>query len=97
MAWSLMNHMAAQSVTTLLDEHEEQFGALHDRKKAEGIIHAALWLCASRPDSTAAAYAWMKLMEVLGIKRWFFSEERLEEWCRRRADTPANEPGGPDA
>lgn len=84
MAWSLMNHMIAEKVAALVDEQKDGYPPtvvrFFTREKALGIIHAALWGHGVREDSTAGCYAFMNLMEVLGIKSWTFDEDEAAEF-----------------
>jgi hypothetical protein len=79
MAWSLANILAAEEVEKLIaakdDEYPPEIERFFDRGKALAIVHAALWGYGCRADSTAGAYAFMNLMEALGIKAWSFDEE----------------------
>ena len=76
MSWSLLNHMVAEHVDAVLSEVERVHGEpIPDKDQARAGIHAVLWHATSRPGSTAAGYAWMNLMEALGIKRWSFRDD----------------------
>lgn len=84
MAWSLMNHMIADKVETLLDEKREAYPPdvvrFFSREKALSIIHAAIWGYSVREDSTAGAYAFMNLMHALGIKQWTFDADEAAQF-----------------
>ncbi|WP_292325757.1 hypothetical protein [Mesorhizobium sp.] len=79
MVWSLANILAAEDVEKLVakkdDEYPPEVERFFDRGKTLAIIHAALWGYGCREGSTAGCYAFMNLMEALGIKAWSFDEE----------------------
>jgi hypothetical protein len=100
MAWSLLNHGAADKVAELLDEVKDNYPPevtrFFPREKAEAIIHAALWGHSSRVDGTAGCYAFMNLMDALGFKGWTYDAEEaavLTEYRTRRAKEAALAPG----
>jgi hypothetical protein len=89
MAWSLLNHMIADKVKALLDAQKDNYGPdvprFFSREKAEAIIHAAIWGYSSREDGTAGCYAFMNLMDALGIKTWSVDEDEAKAIQELRA------------
>jgi hypothetical protein len=100
MAWSLLNHMIADKVKALLDD-QSGYGPdvprFFPREKAEAIIHAAIWGYSSREGGDAGCYAFMNLMDALGIKAWTFDEDEAKEiremWTRRMRERAASPDG----
>jgi hypothetical protein len=83
-AWSLKNHLVADKVNALLDEDKDAYPPevvrFFPKDKALSIIHAAIWGYGVREDSTAGCYAFMNLMEALGIKCWTFDADEAEQF-----------------
>lgn len=79
MAWSLGNYMITEDVEKLVaskdDVYEPGIERAFSREQALSIIHAAIWGYGCRAGTTAGAYAFMNLMEALGIKAWSFEAE----------------------
>lgn len=100
MSVSLLNVMLADDVERLLDNEMLRQDPDDDRRfsrdQARAIIHAALWAYSARADSMAAAYAFLSLMEAIGIKGWAFEDDevdaladyRVKKW-RETAALPA--------
>jgi hypothetical protein len=102
MAWSLLNHIAADKVSALLDEHKDTYPPdeprFYSREQAAAIIHAALWGYSVRADSTAGCYAGTNMFEALGLKWWTFDEddalahrELAQKRMRAKYETPTLE------
>jgi hypothetical protein len=103
MAWSLMNHLAADDVTKMLKtargsyNEDPTFEPAMPDSMAAGLIHAALWSNSSRAGSTASGYAFMNLMSILGIKRWSFADDWSDVWPKpAQAIVDAGNPAPPD-
>ena len=78
MAWSLGSIMIAPKVEALLDESDTygpEVELFFSRDKARSIICAALWGYGCRSDSDAGAYAFMNLMQAVGVKRLSFKDD----------------------
>lgn len=104
MAWSLLNHQAADDVSALLDRHAETYGPdvarFYSREQALAIIHAALWGYAVRSESTAGAYAADAMFRALGLATWSFDPQDapiLQAAWRERAEKKRAETATPSS
>lgn len=79
MSWSLMNHIIAEKVDSLVEGQTKSYAPEVERSMSReiclSVIHAALWAHGARGDSMAGAYAHLNLYNALGLKGWTFDDE----------------------
>lgn len=95
-AWSLLNGMRAEEVEALIAHEDNSYDPdivrFFPREKALAIVRSAIWGYAARQDSTAGAYAFMNLIEALGLKGWTFDQEEADALQRFRNEKNARRP-----